>query len=311
MSLKRLTFLLAITALLSACSDDTPGETNPAVKPEAKQTAQARQNSIEVKSAGGVSVSIIPEKPTASDCLRAVIQGTPGRSAVVWSVNGSIVSSGTDTIICSEHYRRDDTITVEFGTTDKGAKASVTIGNSPPRVVDISSSPDEIFAGTDVYVEPVAEDVDGDDMTFAYQWLINGQENPNYVEATLPGNAFSKGDELQVLITPNDFYVDGPVYESYATHVANAPPRIISEPPSEIVSLDYRYQVEVSDPDDSQFTYRLDEGPDGMDIDPASGLISWPLSNVEPGDYKIAIIVTDPEGTEGAQEYNLTLGAPQ
>ncbi|MDG5467732.1 Ig domain-containing protein [Deltaproteobacteria bacterium IMCC39524] len=256
-------------------------------------------------------MSIIPANPTASDCLRVVIQGSPGRSAVAWSVNGSIVSTGSDTGICPEHYRRDDIVTVEVGTKDQGAKASVTIGNSPPRIVDISSSPDEIFAGTDIHVEPIAEDADDDDVTFSFQWLINGEENPNYTEATLPGNAFIKGDELQVLVTPNDFYVDGPVYESYATHVPNAPPRIISEPPIEISSLDYLYQVEVSDPDDSQFTYRLDEGPEGMEIDPASGLVSWSLSDVEPGEYKIAIIVTDPEGAEGAQEYNLTLGAPQ
>ena len=115
MSLKILTFFLAITVLLSACSDDTPGETSPAVKPEAKQTAQATQNSTEVKSVGGISVSIIPENPTASDCLRVVIQGFNGRSAVAWSVNGSIVSSGTDTRICPEHYRRDDTVSVEVG----------------------------------------------------------------------------------------------------------------------------------------------------------------------------------------------------
>ena len=284
MTLKRLISFLLITVLLSACGDDTPEESTPAEKPKAKQTAQATKKYNEVKSAGVVSVSIIPENPSKSDCLRVVILGTPGRSAVVWSVNGSIVSSGTNTGMCLEHYRRDDTVTVEVGTKDQGAKASVTIGNSAPRVVDISSSPEEIFAGTDVHVEPVAEDADDDDVTFNYQWLINGEENPNYTEATLPGNAFRKDDELQVLITPNDFYVDGPVYESYATHVPNAPPRIISEPPNEISSLDYLYHVEVSDPDDSQFTYRLDEGPEGMEIDPASGLVSWPLSEVEPGE---------------------------
>ena len=67
----------------------------------------------------------------------------------------------------------------------------------------------------------------------------------------------------------------------------------------------------MSDPDDSQFTYRLDAAPEGMEIDSASGLIRWSLVDVTPGDYTIAIIVTDPEGAEGAQEYSLSLGATQ
>ena len=82
-------------------------------------------------------------------------------------------------------------------------------------------------------------------------------------------------------------------------------------PPQGIASLDYRYQIEVSDPDDSTFTYRLDHAPEGMTIDESSGLIEWSLAEVAPGDYTIAIIAADSDGAETAQEYTLTLGAPQ
>jgi hypothetical protein len=256
-------------------------------------------------------VRIIPENATAVDCLQAVVQGLPGRSAVIWTINGETVSTGTDAQLCNAGYKRDDVVTVTVGTSDSGAQASVSIVNSLPRVVDISSTPAEIFAGADVSVTPVAEDADGDEVDFTYQWLINGEAVPVLTESTLPGNRFSKGDTIQVQIVPNDFYDDGPTYESYEQLVPNAAPSISSEPPQGITSLDYRYQVEVSDPDDSQFTYRLDEAPEGMEIDSASGLIRWSLSDVAPGDYTIAIIVTDPEGAEGAQEYTLSLGAPQ
>lgn len=314
MTFYRLICVLLVGFCLGACGEDTPESSvvkKETAKPVETQSDAAIKITPENKSAGGVTVKILPEQPTSSDCLTVIVRGTPGRNAVVWSVNDSVVSSGTKSRICQEHYRRGDIVSVAVGTNDQGGKASVEIGNSPPSVVDISSTPDEIYAGTSVYVEPVAEDVDEDSVTFSYQWLINGEENPNYTEATLPGDAFSKGDSLQVLITPNDFYVDGPVYESYATPVPNAAPRIVSEPPSEFKTLDYRYQVEVSDPDDTQFTFRLDEGPDGMAIDPASGLVRWSLDGVEPGQYTVAIIVTDPEGAEGAQGYTLTLGAPQ
>lgn len=314
MVIVRLFIVLIVGVGLVACGDDVSEQSQPSVetaKPEPRQSEVISQDTTVNQSVGGVSVSLLPENPTSSDCLRVVVKGVPGRNAVIWSVNGSVVATGSDTQICPEHFQRDDLVDVQVGTIDQGATASVTIANSRPRIVDISSSPAEIFAGMDVSVEPVAEDVDGDDVSFRYQWLINGEENPVLTEAVLPGNAFTKGDSLQVLITPNDFYVDGPVYESYSTPVPNAPPSITSEPPEGITSLDYRYQVEVSDPDDSQFTYRLVEAPEGMQIDPASGLIKWSLGGVEPGEYTILIIVTDPEGAEGAQEYKLTLGAPE
>ena len=55
----------------------------------------------------------------------------------------------------------------------------------------------------------------------------------------------------------------------------------------------------------------LDEAPEGMSIDENGGLISWPLHDVTPGEYIIAIVVTDPDGAETAQEYSLTLGAQE
>ena len=105
--------------------------------------------------------------------------------------------------------------------------------------------------------------------------------------------------------------MDGQVYESYAMPVPNAPPRIISQPPQEISSLDYQYQVEVNDPDDNSFTFRLDEAPEGMTIDEQTGLIQWSLVEARPGSHTIAIIATDADGAESAQEYTLTLSPGQ
>jgi hypothetical protein len=307
-------FVLLSCLALAACGEETQ---QTASKAESTGTSKTTQTAIETKKglpskgAGGVAVKILPEDPTSTGCLKAVIQGTPGRSGVTWKVNDVVVSSGTDTQLCSDNYKRDDTVSVEVGTKDFGAQISVSIGNSPPRVVDISSTPAEIYSGTDITVAPVAEDADDDSVDFTYQWLINGEADPVLTEATLAGDKFTKGDTVQVLIVPNDFFADGPTYESYAQPIPNASPRITSEPPQGITSLDYRYQVEVSDPDDSTFTYRLDEAPEGMTIDENSGLIEWPLTDVAPGDYTITIITADSEGVETAQGYLLSLGAPQ
>jgi len=308
-------FFLLSSLALTACGDEpseqTASKTQSSAASEASQPSTQSQSVSATQSAGGVTVNILPENPTSTGCLRAVVKGHPGRSAVVWTVNGETVSSGTDTQFCSENYKRNDNVTITVGTNDIGAKATVSIGNSLPRIVSISSTPENIFAGADISVTPVAEDADGDSVDFTYQWLVNGDADPVLTEPTLPGDRFTKGDSIQVLIVPNDFFEDGPTYESYAQTVPNAAPQITSAPPQGIASLDYRYQIEVSDPDDSTFTYRLDDAPEGMTIDENNGLIEWPLVDVTPGDYTIAIIVADSEGVETAQEYTLSLGAPQ
>lgn len=317
MHFTRLVVVVFLCMFLGACGDDAPQQivssSPPPVAPsgESLQKASSPQKAPVSTSAGGVSVQIIPENPTSTACLRAVIQGIPGSKAITWKVNDKTVATGTDARLCDGSYKRYDLVTVTVGTTDQGGQASVSIVNSPPHVVDISSTPAEIFAGTDVSVSPVAEDADDDMVDFRYQWLINGNADPLLTQATLPGNRFSKGDTIQVQIIPNDFFVDGPTYESYAQPVPNAAPRITSAPPQGIESLDYRYQVKVSDPDDQTFTFRLVESPAGMTIDATSGLIQWSLVGVTPGDYKIVIIASDPAGAETAQEYSLTLGAPQ
>ena len=315
MSLTRLVIIGFLSMILGACGEDTPQPAPatpadaPATSPQAAgsgQSPQAAAKGSETGS-GGVSVTILPENPTAKGCLRATIYGVPGSSLVAWSVNGTTVASGTDTQLCNKHYVRGDQVTVNVGTSDVGASATVTIGNSLPRIVDVSSTPEEIFSGVEVTVVPVAEDDDGDDVSFSYQWLINGEPDLQLTDATLPAGAFAKGDSLQVQIIPNDFYDDGPMYTSFATVVANAPPVITSKPPEGIVSLDYAYQVVANDPDDDTFTYRLEEAPDGMTIDENTGLISWSLIDATPGEHTIAIIVSDPDGAEAAQEYILTL----
>lgn len=317
MSFFRFALTGLICLLLVACGEETAEQqlSKPAGQAVEQNKLVPSAAKAEVasygKSTGGVTVTILPENPTSTGCLRAVIQGLTGPSSVVWSVNGSIVESGTSTQLCSDHYKREDVVSVSVGTVDRGGEASVKIDNSPPKVVRMSSTPEQIFAGMDITVIPVAEDADGDQVTFSYEWLINGESNPVHNEETLPGDVFKKGETIQVRIVPNDFYVDGPVYEGSTKPIGNAAPRIVSEPPSKFKTLDYRYQVEVSDTDDTQFTFRLDEGPEGMEIGPVSGLVRWALEGVEPGSYKITIIVTDPEGAEDDQGYNLILGTPQ
>lgn len=307
----------AISCLLFlvACSEKQQPETersgDKGADMSSAESPKPGEPSVAAQTSGGVTIQIMPKNPTVSDCLSVQVTGQPGRHGVRWLVNGEPLPGVTGDRLCGDSFKRGDQVTAEIGTLDVGASQSVTIANSPPRVVNISSIPAEIFAGKDVSVTPVAEDADGDTVDFAYLWLINGEADSRLTEATLPGNSFTKGDTIQVQIVPNDFYEDGPAYLSYVQLIPNAPPEIVSTPPQGISSLDYRYQVEATDSDDSVLVYRLAEAPVGMTIGTDTGLIEWSLADIAPGVYSIVIIVADPEGAEAAQGYTLTIGSRQ
>jgi hypothetical protein len=254
-------------------------------------------------------VVIHPDHPTSSDCLQAIVQGKLSRSDYRWMINGRRVMPNADNLLCRESFKRGDQVSVTVGGREEENWSTVTIGNSPPKVTGISATPKQLFARMDVEVFPESEDQEGDPVEFRYQWLINGEVDPFLSAAILPGNRFAKGDRVQVRITPFDGQDEGQVYESYVMPIPNAPPRITSQPPPKFEALVYRYQLEVNDPDGDQLTYQLAQAPAGMTVSP-SGLISWPLTRVQPGVYPIKLIVSDPEGAEAFQEFNLTLGTP-
>ncbi|HYG09275.1 MAG TPA: putative Ig domain-containing protein, partial [Pyrinomonadaceae bacterium] len=72
----------------------------------------------------------------------------------------------------------------------------------------------------------------------------------------------------------------------------------------------YTYDVEATDPDNDALTYSLDTAPNGMTIDPATGLISWPVSPHEAGEHQVVVRVQDPDGAFDTQSYTLTIIAP-
>lgn len=191
--------------------------------------------------------------------------------------------------------------------TGPGASASpAAAGNSPPRIVEVTTTVEKSVRQGAITVHAAAEDADGDPVEFRYQWLINGEEDPFLQESTLPADSYAKGDRIRVRVTPFDGQAEGKAYLSPPLATPNAAPLITSQPPLSFQAQVYTYQVEASDPDSTELTYRLNDPPAGMTVS-AGGLISWPLAEVEPGEYKIAIVVADPEGDTATQEFSLTL----
>lgn len=298
--------LLVVASLsLAACGE------GPAAPPSATPAAPAPPVQ-EPPATSRCVIKIVPGEPRSSDCVTALIERQPPNSRVIWSVNGRPTDKLESNKLFPDSFQRGDKVDIRIeGEQGVLASASATIGNGPPAITGITSTPEQVFAGSDLQVVPKGEDRDGDSVEFRYQWLINGAADPFLTTNVLPGSRFKKGDTIQVRITPFDGIDEGPVYESYRMTIPNAPPRIESTPPAQFEALAYSYQAKAVDPDGDSLAWRLDSAPQGMTIDPGSGLITWPLAGVQPGSYPLKIVVRDPDGAEAFQEFSLTLGTPK
>ncbi|WP_249070113.1 putative Ig domain-containing protein [Argonema antarcticum] len=93
------------------------------------------------------------------------------------------------------------------------------------------------------------------------------------------------------------------------SYVDDRPPVFTSLP---LVSATYKeqytYQAIALDPDYySDLTYSLVSGPEGMNIQPKSGLISWTPSGYQAGKQAVTIKVTDYYGTYSTQSFDIAV----
>lgn len=76
----------------------------------------------------------------------------------------------------------------------------------------------------------------------------------------------------------------------------NKPPVITSTPVSTAkVGVEYSYNVFATDPNGDDLTYSLLAFPDGMTINPSTGLISWVPAESQVRQYEIEVEVSDGE----------------
>ena len=69
----------------------------------------------------------------------------------------------------------------------------------------------------------------------------------------------------------------------------------------------YSYDVEATDPNGDPIGYNLLQGPAGMQLDPVTGLLQWPLSVASIGTYQVTVRAQDPQGLFAQQSYTLTV----
>lgn len=86
----------------------------------------------------------------------------------------------------------------------------------------------------------------------------------------------------------------------------NNPPIIYSEVVADaMIGNEYSYDVDGHDPDADRLLYSLVNPPQGMVIDPHSGIIEWTPATGQEGDHAIEVMVTDSGGLQASQSYDI------
>ena len=184
------------------------------------------------------------------------------------------------------------------------------------RLSEVRLSPEQLTAESGLTAEPVPLDPLPEDAEFEFRWFLNGNPLEEAAGPTLEPGRFKKKQWLhcQARALAND--LSGPWQSSRHVQVLNLPPRI-EERPIEDFTVPGRisYQIAASDPDGDHLTFEiLSPLEQGIAIDPASGAISWSLTEdvVMRLGIKIEIkfAVSDGDGGKNSGTITLNLTKP-
>jgi hypothetical protein len=184
----------------------------------------------------------------------------------------------------------------------------VMIGNTPPAVEWVALGPAPPTSTAELKAVASGKDLDGDAITYTYEWIVNGETVVGPEGPSLANRYFRRGDEVQVAATAFDGTDWGQPNTSIQVTIQNSPPMIVSKPPAQLEEgATYRYEIKAEDVDGDTLSYSLQgKPPEGMVIDPETGIVEWQVVIPEkPVTYEYEVVVMDPEGGKSVQKITL------
>jgi hypothetical protein len=176
-------------------------------------------------------------------------------------------SSGSAQFSASSLSAGQHTVTVTATDSD-GLTSAALAGfrvNTPPGTPALSVSPDPVYTGDNVFAEAgPATDGDGDALTYAYEWYLDGVLTAN-ASSSLPSSATSKNELWTVRAIPSDGTVEGPAAEA-SVPILNTAPSVQSVsvlPPTPSGTDLLTCSASASDPDEVPTLSYVWTGPSG------------------------------------------------
>lgn len=261
-----------------------------------------------------LTVRITPDNPRAFNRLSVVTEGVEGKRAAFqycWKRNGKAIFGETSRTLSRFNFSKHDVISVVVTPLQGGAigraveSASVVIANADPIISSASIQPQPSYTNSQLEVTIEASDEDGDWIVYSFQWIKNGKEMLNETSHVLSSSCFERGDRIQCRIIPSDREVYGRTYTTETIRIANSPPSITSRVRSEMACDGFfLYKVDTNDPDQDNLVLSLaSSAPDGMILDPATGVVKWEIPKGLTGSHPIDIMVCDGYGGTCSQSF--------
>lgn len=259
------------------------------------------------------AASLDPPLPMSTEDLVLTVgsadaDSDPVEIGILWLRDGEPVSElDGETTVPASMTSSHEVWTVEVTTWDGEAfgeqfEASVSIDNTAPVLAGIALSPDDV----DVTIPITAtaegrEDADGHDVAVKWSWYINNtltaEETTSNGRSQLIG-ATVRGDEVYVVGTPNDGWVDGEHATSPSLFVGNAPPSVdeVELSPTEVFEATTLSCVGTggADPDGDVVEFEYTWDIDGRELRGGDTLVG---SDFEKGD-EIVCTITPVDGED-------------
>jgi len=265
-----------------------------------------------------LSVKITPENPRTTNDLNVIMEGMEGSNLTFkycWKRNGNEIFGETFKTLRHFNFSKHDTISVVVTPVQEELMGKsvesdpVIIMNTEPIVSLATIQPQPAYTNSQLEVMVEASDDDDDYMVYSYSWIKNDQEITDETSSVLSSLNFRRGDSIWCKVIPSDREVEGRAFTTEPMVIANSPPFITSQPPLEIVLEHFfTYKVVADDPDQDKLVFSLSSSaPEGMAIDPATGIIKWKIPKDLTGIHPIEIIVSDGYGGRCSQSFDLSL----
>ncbi len=249
-------------------------------------------NSAPTLASADLSTYTPTENDTLSVSLGAVtdVDGDTVSFDYTWYVNGSAASTGS-TLLANRFAKGDSIYVVVTPWDGRESGPSVTSpvatgSNTPPSVASVSLSPTAAYTNDTITATITAADLDGDALSYTYDWYVDGVSRGSPTSSTLSGSTyFNKGQTVYVVVTADDGDdLSAPLASSSVTVLNTAPtaPTVEVTPASPERGDDLTCSVVTtsSDADGDALTYVF-----AWDVDGASyaGATDWATSSVVNG----------------------------
>jgi hypothetical protein len=302
---------LAACLLMSLSIACGSGDPTPSAAPQVSDKAvapAARNHAPEIR-----SIRISPRSPISGGTVTAEVDATdkdgdPITITYEWSAGGNRLTGPRNSVTLNRVRKGDEirlTVTASDGKEQTKQDAREKVENAPPVVdgVQVAASMDGMLTAT-----PVAHDQDEDEITFTYRWLVNGNAIRNE-ESSIELAKYRTGDKVTVEVTADDGEDESAAGIGGPYELRNNKPAITSRPDAMSIVGDntIRYEVKAEDPNRGQkLQFQLEEGPEGMEIDILSGVLTWTPRAGQEGEFPVRIVVDDMNGGIATQSFSVS-----